>query len=109
MVVSTPHDSIAESSRSVSATLLSTSLPNAFQRLLARGESKKPIYRNTYIRLEPTYNDNYDPYKLRRSDLNKGYSLYTFGEPLFDSRLPIVKRLPKHYIIALTPKRLRTS
>jgi hypothetical protein len=91
-----------------SATTSSTVLPNAFNRLM-QTDSLPAVKRDRCLRLPPTYNRNYDPFKPRPEDLPGGYSPYTFGEPLYDDRPVIIARLPLHCIVAGPTKKPRTQ
>jgi exoribonuclease R len=74
------------------STSQSTSLPNAFNRIMGgvKETSDLRVIRDTCLRLMPEYNSNYNPYVIPREDLRQGYSPYVFKEPLFDDRLTIV-------------------
>jgi hypothetical protein len=94
----------------VSADASGSTLPNAFGRMMQGGRVvQQATRRDTCKRPTPTYNHNYDPFKKPSDTLPHGYSPYVFGEPLFDDRAVIIKRLPKHHIIAGPSKRPRTS
>jgi hypothetical protein len=74
------------------------------------GEKRRdPILRDTYIRLTPQYNTNYNPYAILRNDLPVKYSPYVFKEPLHDDRPIIVKELLKNCVVAPLAKRTRSA
>ena len=62
---------------------LQSSLPNAFGRMMHSSRLSVPtMVKDKCPRLEPTYNNNYDPNESPRNDQPKDYSLYVQGEPL---------------------------
>jgi hypothetical protein len=67
------------------------------------------VLRDTYLRLIPEYNTNYNLYIIPSKDLLNGYNPYTFKEPLFNDRLISINQLPKNYIIAFPAKKGRRS
>jgi hypothetical protein len=69
---------------------------------------QQATWHDTYKRPTLTYNHNYDLFKKPSDTLPYSYSPYVFGEPLFNNRAVIIKRLPKHHIIAGPSKRPRT-
>ena len=69
------------------------------QSIAYRDKCKRPLL---------LYNDNYDPYKPANLNLPVGYTLYAFGEPLFDDREAIVVRFLPNYVLAGPSKKLRT-
>jgi hypothetical protein len=96
--------------RSTSATTSqSSSLPNAFGRMMEKQKGPEMVIRDQCMRPTLEYNTNYNPYAIPRDDLPGGYSPYVFKEPLFDDRPAIVARLPKKCTLAPPAKRPRTS
>ena len=61
--------------------------------------------RDTCLRPTATYNENYNPYEPPKLDLPFKYSPYTSREPLFNNRLPLIKRFPKKYTLVAVSKR----
>jgi hypothetical protein len=100
----------ALSSRAISTVPSESSLPNAFGRMMAgKPKVQEVIRRDRCTRLEPIYNVNYNPFKKPPKDLPRGYSLYVFGEPLWDDRPVVVTRLSSGYSIARLSKKKRTT
>ena len=64
---------------------------------------------NYCFRLTLTYNDNYNPTKPPSELIKAEYSLYDFGEPLFDNREARLSRFPIGHVLAPTSKRKFTS
>jgi hypothetical protein len=60
-------------------------------------------------RPKPIYNNKYNPYALILSDIDKTYSPYVYGEPLYNDRAIIVANLPWQHTLAGAAKRQRTS
>jgi hypothetical protein len=99
-------------STSATATSQSSSLPNAFGRLMDKGKGRDrgdPVLRDTCLRPAPEYNTNYNLYAIPSKDLPNGYSPYAFKEPLFDDRPVSINQLPKNCAIALPAKKGRRS
>jgi hypothetical protein len=74
-------------STSIAVTSQSSSLLNAFSHLMDKGKGRdwgNLVLRDTYLRLVPEYNTNYNLYAIPSEDLLNGYSPYAFKEPLFD-------------------------
>jgi hypothetical protein len=65
-------------------------------------------YRDKCKRPSLLYN-NYDLYKLANSNLSVRYTLYAFGEPLFNNKEAIVARFLPNYVLAGLFKKPRTS
>ncbi len=105
----------SRTTRSVSAAASaavsqSSSLPNAFGRLIgSKGKEPEQQLRDHCKRPEPTYNTNYNPYESPREDLPGGYTPYVFNEPLFNDRPVITTQLPKKTVVASASKRPRTQ
>jgi hypothetical protein len=88
---------------------ITSSLPNAFGRMMQGGASKPTAQqRDRYKRPTPTYNHNYNPFNTPPKDLPSSYTLYVRGEPLFNDREVIVSRLPVGHIVTSVSKRPRT-
>ena len=93
-----------------SIVLTERSLLGVFSRIISHANVvQSSAKRDKYTRLTPKYNENYDLYKPQPSKLSPDYSPYVFGEPLFDDKPVIITRLPKYYLVALLPKKPRTS
>jgi hypothetical protein len=109
--LSSPKPSTRSMRSTSTSTSQSTSLPNAFNRIMggAKETSDLGVIRDTYLHLTLEYNLNYNPYVVPREDLRQGYSPYVPKEPLFDDRPAIVAQLPINYVLAPVPKRPRTS
>jgi len=72
-----------------------------------KGKMQEVLYRDTCNRLELIYNTNYNPYEKPPKERPGGYSLYVYGEPLWDDRAVVVARLPRGYTIAGLAKKKR--
>jgi hypothetical protein len=85
-------------------------LPDAFGLMMASIQSAAvtPVY-DRCKRLIPIYNDNYNPSKPPLDGIDKKYSPYVYGEPLYDSRNVIIAYLPPRHTVAGASKRPRTS
>jgi len=94
-------------STSTTTTSQSSSLPNAFNRLIEK--ANPGALRDTCSRLIPEYNTNYNLYAMPYEDLPDGYSPYVFKEPLHDDRPVTATQLPKNCTVAPLAKRARTS
>ncbi len=106
---STPFDLDASPFEASASTSKST-LPSAFGRMIQPNRPPTALLvRDRCTRPEPTYNDKYNPYVLPPSDLDKEYSPYAYGEPLYDDRAITVANLPRQHILASAAKRQRTS
>jgi len=57
----------------------------------------------------PTYNERYNLYEPTKSDLLIDYSLYDYGELLYDDRELIMARLPVRHTLVALPKKPRKS
>src|SRR6266487_4403976 len=90
-------------------TPLEASLPSAFDRLGKSRVGQNVTNRDHCFRPTPIYNDNYNPYKPLNLDKPTDYSLYVFGEPLFDDRPIDTSKLRSSYKIASTAKKTRTA
>ena len=101
------------SSRATRLTSATTSqlpsVPNTFNRIMDKGKGPSLVLRDTCSRPIPVYNSNYNPYAIPCEDIPGGYSPYVFKEPLYDDRPVVVTQLPKHCVLAPSPKRPRTS
>ena len=97
--------------REHSAALSTSTLPNAFGRIMATlsisiTSSQPPAFRRDLCRrLTPIYNKKYDPFKDPPEDLDLRYSPYENGQPLHDDRLIITSRIPSKHILSSVPKR----
>ncbi len=89
--------------------LEASSLPSAFDRLGKSRVGQNVTNRDHCFRPTPIYNDNYNPYKPLNLDKPTDYSLYVFGEPLFDDRPIDTSKLRSSYKIASTAKKTRTA
>ncbi len=102
-----------------SITLLTSTLPSAFRRMMATSVGNTPAskdalpstiqLRDTCDRPKPSYNNNYNPFYASPNDLDPQYSLYENGEPLQDDRPVVVSRLLPKHILAGAAKRPRTA
>ena len=108
----TPID-LSEDTRNLLVVASESTPPNAFGRMMgataSTASSPAPQQRDRCKRPVPSYNSNYDPYKLPADTLPGGYSPYVNREPLFDNRAIIVNRLPTKYIVASASKKPRTA
>ncbi len=94
----------------------STGLPNAFGRIIAASitaiassfHEALVRQRDTCQRPEPTYNDNYNPFKAPLANLDPRYSPYTNREPLYNNRLIITLRIPRGHVLTIR-RRPRTQ
>jgi hypothetical protein len=99
-------------STSTATTSQSSSLPNAFGRLIDKGKGRDPgdpVLRDTCLRPTLEYNTNYNPYAIPSEDLPDGYNPYAFKEPLFDDRLISITQLLKNCTVAPPAKKGRRS
>jgi len=87
----------------------STSIPNAFNRLMGKQNPNPGELRDTCLRPTPVYNEDYNPYVVPRKDLPTQYNPYAFKQPLYDDRPGIVAHLPLNCTLAPPTKRPRTS
>lgn len=99
----------ASATHPTSATPSTSSLPNAFGRMMANGPVQEVLRRDTCKRPDPIYNTNYNPFIKPPDSLHGGYSPYIYGEPLYDDRPVIIARLPTNFTIAGPSKKARTS
>jgi hypothetical protein len=81
-------------------------MPNAFSRLMAVAPVvQSTAKRDLYTRPTPVYNQYYNPFQVLVDDLYPDYSLYVYGEPLYDDYVIIVARLLKYYTVAGVAKK----
>jgi hypothetical protein len=93
-----------------STTASGLTMPNAFSRLMAAAPVvQSTAKRDLYTRPTPVYNQYYNPFQVPADDLHPDYSLYAYGEPLYDDRAIVVARLLKHYTVAGVAKKPRTQ
>jgi hypothetical protein len=93
-----------------SATTSGTPLPDVLARMMAPiRPATSTLMRDRCKRLEPTYNNKYDPNRPPPGDISIKYSPYVYGEPLYDDRAIIVANLPQQHTVAGAAKRQRTS
>ena len=102
-------DQIDHTSTQSEPTPSEASLPNAFDKLGKSYTGQNVTNRDRCLRPTPTYNDNYNPYKPANLDKPTDYSLYVFGEPLFDNRPIDTSKLKSGYKITSTAKKTRTA
>jgi hypothetical protein len=107
--LTSPEPSVRSIRSTSAATAQSSSLPNAFGRMMDKEKGPPAVLRDSCLRPTPEYNANYNPYVVPREDLPGGYSPYVFKEPLFDDRPVIVAQLPRKCALAPPAKRARTS
>jgi hypothetical protein len=55
--------------------------------------------KDTTLRLTVKYNNEYNPYQMFPEDQSDDYSPYKPGQPLYDKRLVVIKRVLKYYIL----------
>jgi hypothetical protein len=92
---------------SASPSKLPFTLLNAFSQIMQ--EQPNNLNCDQCRRPRPTYNFNYNPHKPPCDDLPKGYSPYTFKEPLYNNREVIRSRLPHKHTLCATSKRQKTA
>jgi hypothetical protein len=93
-----------------STTASGLTMPNAFSRLMAAAPVvQSTIKRDLCTRPTPVYNQYYNPFQVPADDLHPDYSLYAYGEPLYDDCAIVVARLLKHYTAAGAVKKPRTQ
>jgi hypothetical protein len=88
---------------STTTTSQSSSLPNAFGRLINKGKGRDAgnlVLRDTCLCPTPEYNTNYNLYAIPSKDLPNRYSPYAFKEPLFNDRPISITQLLKNYTVA---------
>jgi len=95
--------------------ILDLSVPqsaNAFSRIIGTDPSPATaslIIKDKCKRPTVTYNSNYHPEKPPPDGQLESYSLYVFGEPLFDDRPVDIRRLPPRYVLSTATTRPLTS
>jgi hypothetical protein len=78
-----------------SANSSRSTLPSVFGRMMQPSRPTAAVIAHDRCkRPEPIYNDKYNPYTLILGDIDETYSLYVYGEPLYDDRAVIVANLP---------------
>ena len=102
-----PSSRVIQSTSAITSQLLL--IPNTFNCIINKGKGPSLVLRDTCSRPTPAYNSNYNPYAIPCEDIPGGYSPYVFKEPLYDDRPVVVTQLPKHCVLAPSPKRPRTS
>jgi hypothetical protein len=109
---STPQviDQIDLTASETTATPSTSSLPNAFE-LLGRAEPRVPqaVQRDRCTRPTLSYNSNYNPFEPLNLEKLIDYSPYVHGEPLFNDRPVHLPSLRRHYSVAGSSKKARTS
>jgi hypothetical protein len=88
---------------SIPSNILPATLPSAFGLLIHPKSTDLlplPAYqKNSTFRLTVKYNHEYNPYQMPPEDQSDNYSPYKPGQPLYDKRLVVTKRVLKYYIL----------
>jgi hypothetical protein len=92
--------------KSIFSNILPATLPNTFGLLMHPKSTDllpSPAYqKDITFRLTVKYNNEYNPYQIPPEDQSNNYSPYKPGQPLYDKRLVVIKRVLKHYILRIS-------